>query len=311
MNPPGSYATHPRSKKCVLRTVMHFVCALCGVKLPVGVLNGLYLPRLTSGRPESSPHVKSQRTQVKVIHHGRPITLDLDSAEPVRCAILARLPAFRYQCPAPTSTKNTYTSAERGNSSVSKQNADGKQLHEGVGSAVAIEIGCHDGVSHCASSNKFQVVEKASVLGAGCIEEEERESEVVAAWDGDSDGLLIHKPQEGDRGECNRSECGNGDPIESGGEAVAHSGCTRGVNGEGCLENSAGTGSGPSSRGNASKSPHHEVLARIVAVLVDGRGKGWLAVRRLWSVREVGLAALLLAGLGAQDLDRQQEARAP
>lgn len=49
------------------------------------------------------------------------------------------------------------------------------------------------------------------------------------------------------------------------------------------------------------------VPARLVAVLVDGSGKGWMAARRLWSVDEVGVNALAEAGLTMGDVDVEQE----
>ena len=55
--------------------------------------------------------------------------------------------------------------------------------------------------------------------------------------------------------------------------------------------------------------PHQDQLipARLAAVLLDGAGKGWIAARRLLSVREVGSAALAEAGLGSADVDLEQE----
>lgn len=57
------------------------------------------------------------------------------------------------------------------------------------------------------------------------------------------------------------------------------------------------------------RQPHQDQLipARLVAVLLDGAGKGWMAARRLLSVREVGAEALAEAGLGFADVDREQE----
>lgn len=54
---------------------------------------------------------------------------------------------------------------------------------------------------------------------------------------------------------------------------------------------------------------HHGDLApaRLVAVLVDGSGKGWMAARRLWSVGQVGFNAMTEAGLTAADVDLEQE----
>ena len=52
---------------------------------------------------------------------------------------------------------------------------------------------------------------------------------------------------------------------------------------------------------------HQLVPARLVAVLLDGAGKGWMAVKRLWSVREVGVEALAKAGLSFAEVDREQE----
>ncbi|CAM9950179.1 unnamed protein product [Scytosiphon promiscuus] len=49
------------------------------------------------------------------------------------------------------------------------------------------------------------------------------------------------------------------------------------------------------------------VPARLVALLVDGSGKGWMAARRLWSVHEVGFPALTKAGLAMRDIDQDQE----
>lgn len=49
------------------------------------------------------------------------------------------------------------------------------------------------------------------------------------------------------------------------------------------------------------------VPARLVALLVDGSGQGWMAARRLWSVHEVGQAALTAVGLGIGDIDQDQE----
>lgn len=63
----------------------------------------------------------------------------------------------------------------------------------------------------------------------------------------------------------------------------------------------------PSKRGCNIK-PSREVPVRVIAVLVDGAGKGWLAARRLWSLREVGTEPLALAGLALRDVDLDQEA---
>lgn len=57
-----------------------------------------------------------------------------------------------------------------------------------------------------------------------------------------------------------------------------------------------------------SQSSHHPLVpARLVAVLIDGAGRGWMAARRLWSVREVGMHALAEAGLASADVDQEQE----
>lgn len=76
----------------------------------------------------------------------------------------------------------------------------------------------------------------------------------------------------------------------------------------------------PDGRNNAFKSgnpttnrrhahPHQDQLipVRLAAVLLDGAGKGWIAARRLLSVREVGPGALAKAGLGSADVDLEQE----
>lgn len=59
------------------------------------------------------------------------------------------------------------------------------------------------------------------------------------------------------------------------------------------------------------KDPHQYsgdlVPARLLAVLVDGSGKGWMAARRLWSVVEIGFNALAEAGLAVADVDLEQE----
>lgn len=64
--------------------------------------------------------------------------------------------------------------------------------------------------------------------------------------------------------------------------------------------------------GRSQPQPHqqHEgvlVPVQLVAVLVDGSGKGWMAARRLWTVSEVGFQALSKAGLSAGDVDADQE----
>lgn len=74
----------------------------------------------------------------------------------------------------------------------------------------------------------------------------------------------------------------------------------------------SGSALSKSSKGSLTGKPrlHRQkalVPVRVVAVLVDGAGKGWMAARRLWSVQEVGFDALSKAGLTSGDVDQDQE----
>lgn len=53
--------------------------------------------------------------------------------------------------------------------------------------------------------------------------------------------------------------------------------------------------------------PQTLVPVRLVAVLIDGAGKGWMAARRLWSVADVGYDVLAEAGLTKGAVDSEQE----
>lgn len=196
-------------------------------------------------------------SQVRVSHQGRPVELDLDSAEVHRCAILALPPAS-----IPIAVSPTFAAV--------KANEQG------------------DGI--IASEPQQETEEEASVA----VEFSRKSGE----------GGIIS----GDH------TCG--DPVVNADIAWQHarrvrggrdgSGATRSREFSSSVEGGESSFVTPSGENKVNR--RREVPMRIVAVLVDGAGKGWLAARRLWSLREVRMEPLTLDGLTLQDLDLNQEA---
>lgn len=190
-------------------------------------------------------------------HHGRPVELDLDSAEVLRCAILVMPLA---STPIPVSSNFTATKANKQSDRIeTREVQQGKREEASFAadfSSKFAEGGITRGEHICGDPfvNFDVTLEHVSRVGGG------------RGGSGTTRSQEFSSSVEGDESALVTSQGGNG-VIQ-----------------------------------------RHEVPVQIVAVLVDGAGKGWLAARRLWSPKEVGMEPLVLAGLTLQDLDLNQEA---
>lgn len=258
-----------------------------------------------------------------ISHHGRPIKVDLDSSETLRCPLLSfpRLlvhgsaDLVEHQCPSPCRTE------EERYDDHSEDDDDHavKPTPESVNGQPAGDDGNnrhHDGgrttkrvpsMTPQTQNNlpaRSTAVAVAIAVGSGSETPDDDD-------DNDGEGVL--------------GEIGRKDPQM----------LDCGVGGEHMHRPSTGVvaESGSAASRDAHKIPgnvhgkqqHHHlnqpqpqqhyywqhhgnlVPAQLVAVLVDGSGKGWMAARRLWSVGEVGPQALSEAGLSGRDVDVDQE----
>eukprot|EP00752_Nemacystus_decipiens_P013794 g12246.t1 len=260
------------------------------------------------------------RATVVVSHHGRPIKLDLDCANTLRCPLL----------------------------SFPRLGADGAHAH---GSE---DLEGHQGLDPCGTKGGHDDdddVEDSGVKGAEAMGGMRENVGLVGQLK--VEGSDCHRRQDGGQNHTSSEAVGvdaDGEEADDGDEGVLVSGIDRregpgsdqtlesgrrpstGVVGSGSATNTdngrrRGTAenevssdshshSHSQSRGRSQPQPHQDtrrqhqgrlVPVQLVAVLVDGSGKGWMAARRLWSVGEVGFEALSAAGLSTGDVDVDQE----
>lgn len=231
----------------------------------------LAIPVVTVALAYSAPFlpiIPCCRGQVEIAQHGRPVTLDLDCSDKARYPLLA-LPR----------SHTPITSASRA------------EVNEQSDSNMASDVGCLAAM----------IDHRGDAVGEVRVESES-DKEKKEEKEGEDEEGRIEMGGTLENGRSRRSSAAN--PSSSSSRARE--------NGVGTADNhrhmpTSGVTSGASRE--PSKSRHHQALspARLVAVLVDGSGRGWMAAHRLWSVQDVGTDALMGAGLALEDVDQDQE----
>lgn len=230
---------------------------------------------------------------MEVRHHGRAQKLDLDCAETIRCPLLS--------IPRSTTSTNTISLAPRPASSErgATVSAGGAEAFEGgeeetEESGAAIHNLVRDGVDGLKEHDP-EAVTAAVAEGRPVGEGEE-------GWEHTRKYHDISSPQ---NMSARRSSVGyrkNGHNAPNMSDNIHHN-IDHSKNE---VSASIQDGSTGISRGSTAKN-YPLIPVQLVAVLVDGKEKGWVAARRLWSVRDVGLDNLKAAGLAPGDVDREQE----
>lgn len=239
-----------------------------------------------------------------VSHHGRPTKLDLDCSETLRCPLLSfpGLLAHRSHdglAPYPTG----------------EGLGDDDTLERTPGGVVDHAVAEFDGSNHqdggqtpksfppTTPRTENGLLKRSAAVGVDV------DSGSESPEDGD-EGLAV-------LGEDPREDFGS-DALDCGvgGEGTYHS--PTGVDGSRvAFKRISGHGHENVNTVDPKQQQQHQhphqqqhralVPVQLVAVLVDGSGKGWMAARRLWSVGEVGFQALSETGLSAGDVDADQE----
>ena len=259
----------------------------------------------TSCNPRPSPLLSTfYRLQVVVSHHGRPTKLDLDCSEPLRCPLLSfRRSAHLAEEIDPDGRPETRAS-HCSDDDDDDDDADRGDTPVGAVDQLA-EDGNHSGDA-CTSARRQQ----------GGINPEDGDGDEKGYGPEDEDG-----DGDGGGGEKRRQGTASGDGSICGGSAPSSLGRTKNHSERGSsrdlnhldqpLQRRPHDLRRQHQQQQQTQEPHQHhgslVPARLVAVLVDGSGKGWMAARRLWSVGEVGLQALAEAGLSVGDVDQDQE----
>lgn len=258
----------------------------------------MYFPNALQARivNRSLPPTPSRRTsefrllQVVVRHNGRPIKLDLDCSETLRCPLLsfphpsdaAMEPMANHR--APHGTKFGEAGEEDGSKQVTVEmaydmvdietsNGGGREEQpDGTASANTIDSG--GSVPESTARRRADTSRRSKSIDERADPVSDK---IIATPDPDQIGQDSQRESRRNREELAKHKH---QPDRSGRQHHQY--------------------------------PHQQhrgdlVPARLVAVLVDGSGKGWMAARRLWSIGEVGFNALAEAGLTSADVDLEQE----
>lgn len=236
--------------------------------------------------------------QVVVSHHGRPIKLDLDCSETLRCPLLSFSRLAAHGSEDLDSHQGLLPPCRTaGGRDHSGDDGDDETAVERMPENVVRQPAAEDDTHERSAAHGVAVVADA---GSETADDEDEGVLVLRAdrWeDSDSDEAREsgHRPSTGGAGSsaaANTSSRNRHEDADLVGRNHNHPGLNR-----------------PQSRQHAHQQHHVGGLGpvQLVAVLVDGSGKGWMAARRLWSVAEVGFQALSEAGLSAGDIDADQE----
>ncbi|CAM9499132.1 unnamed protein product, partial [Ectocarpus sp. 12 AP-2014] len=240
------------------------------------------------------------RAMVVVNHHGRPINLDLDCAEELRCPLL-RFPLR--SCDPSTGP----TVEHRRTDHATDERAGGDALPD----VDSVQLGFGDGLQGDQGASR-----NLTAFSGGSRKDLTDDGQDASAPKNDNDGKGGSFPARSgpsiDVNSVNSNDNGNDDVLPqhflTGGR----------IDPAGLGEKKPHHQHEPQNQQNTHHQGHHQhqhqhqhhgalVPARLVAVLVDGSGKGWMAAQRLWSVHDVGHHALAEVGLTAGDVDREQE----
>ncbi|CBJ33282.1 C2H2 zinc finger protein [Ectocarpus siliculosus] len=235
------------------------------------------------------------RAMVVVNHHGRPINLDLDCAEELRCPLL-RFPLR--SCNPSTGPSVEHRRADNA--------TDDKAGGDALPDVDSVLPGFGDGLQGGQEASR-----NLTASSGGSRKDLTDDGQGASAPKNDTDGGSGSFPaRSGPSIDACIDDNGNDDVLPQ------HFLTGGGIDPAGLGENNSHHQHEPQHHQNTHHQRHHQhqhqhhgalVPARLVAVLVDGSGKGWMAARRLWSVPDVGHHALAEAGLTAGDVDREQE----
>lgn len=242
---------------------------------------------------------------MQINHHGRPTTLDLDCRETLRYPLLS----FSHRPHRVTSVSTARSSSTEGVKdscdfdlslrALTPETAQGVASDLGGNSCVpGEELGKHDTLGSVSGTYTGSKLSERSQE-----EGEQEEHSLEQHWEGSRGSSRIATAS---RTSTCRDTCQDGNIILK--TTPDHAG-PRTHDANLCDLTNGMDHPGSSRLGQHQSRPSHHPLvpARLIAVLVDGAGRGWMAARRLWSVREVGMHALAEAGLAWADVDQEQE----
>lgn len=239
-------------------------------------------------------------SQLVVNHHGRPTNLDLDCAEELRCPLL-RFPLRSWDpSTGPTAERrrdDNATDGEAGGDAL----PDVDSMQPGCGDRLQGDQGAASNLTASSGGSRKDLTDDGQGTNAPKNDSDGEDGSFPARSGPSSDACI-------DGNGANNNDNADDDVLPQ------HRPIGGGVDSVGLGETKPHHHDEPQHQEKARHQRHHQrqhhgalVPARLVAVLVDGSGKGWMAARRLWSVHEVGHHALALAGLTAGDVDREQE----
>ncbi|CAB1100558.1 unnamed protein product [Ectocarpus sp. CCAP 1310/34] len=233
------------------------------------------------------------RAMVVVNHHGRRINLDLDCVEELRCPLL-RFPLRSCDPSTGPTVKHRRANHATDDKAGRDPLPDVDSVHPGFGDGLQEDQGALRNLTVSSGGSRKDLTDDGQGASAPKNDNDveggsfpARSGPSIDACIDDNDDVLPRH-------------------LLTGG----------GIDSEGLGENQPHHQHEPQHQQNTHNQRHHQhqhqhhgalVPARLVAVLVDGSGKGWMAARRLWSVHDVGHHALAEAGLMAGDVDREQE----
>lgn len=253
--------------------------------------------------------------QVVVSHHGRPTALDLHSADTLRYPLLS-LP--RSTCPADARARTPGSVSSR----------DSAIIESAAGTPAVKET------DHESSTRELNVSSdpKPQDIGESGGGEEDPPSEIDRGFRYGSRTIAASSTAANNAAETSTAATSNAATSTTASSIAASSSSSSSSDGGNRIGDTAAAAAATNGPNNGGETPHGHnsvfksgktttshrhphrrqdqlIPARLVAVLLDGAGKGWIAARRLLSVREVGAEALAEAGLGFADVDREQEVK--
>lgn len=213
-----------------------------------------------------------------VSHHGRPIKLDLDCSETLRCPLLS----FPLLAPVADGGSANLTAHQRLGPCRTEDERD--DIDDETTCMERTPEGIIGQPAACDGSNHQHGGSQTTKRGLSMAPRTENDPPAHSAALDSDDDAGSENPEGDDDGVMEEEE---EDGIADRNRHHVHP---------------------PQPRQHPQKQHHGGLVpVQLVAVLVDGSGKGWMAARRLWSVGEVGFQALSQAGLSAGDVDVDQE----
>lgn len=245
---------------------------------------------------------------MQINHHGRPTTLDLDCRETLRCPLLSFYHLPR-QTPSASTTTAQPSSTEQGirdglGFDPSARPSTGETARDETSESCRHSCDKGEGFGKHGTLRSLSGIDNTKVVEMGQAEGEKEANNVKQDCEGCRGGFPANRAASSYRGTC---QDGNSAMKTTPDQADPH---THDANPSHLTHGVVGRDSSSRAQHRLLSPPHYALVpARLVAVLVDGAGRGWMATRRLWSVREVGVHALVEAGLALADVDQEQEVR--